>query len=101
MGALFTVRDATKVYRMGDVEVRVILDQRANVLLAPEGALFRTAGAWHVLRVANGRVERCTVETGLRDGRQREITGGLSDGDVIVVHPDATLDTGARVDPTR
>jgi len=79
------------------VEVRVILDAKADVLLAPEGALFRMAGRWHVFVVEDGRAALREIETGLRDGRNREVVAGLSAGDRVVVHPDSALTDGGRV----
>jgi len=79
------------------VEVRVILDAKADVLLAPEGALFRMAGRWHVFIVEDGRAALREIETGLRDGRNREVVAGLSAGDRVVVHPDSALTDGGRV----
>jgi len=79
------------------VQVRVILEARADAVVAPEGALFRADGRWSVYRV-DGEVARlCTIETGLRDGRHREITSGLEPGDVLVLHPDETIEDGVRV----
>jgi len=79
------------------IEVRVILDSRPDVILVPEGALFRQEGSWHVFLVVDGKLELRAVETGLRDGRQREVLQGLAPGDVVVLHPDDTLEPGTRV----
>jgi HlyD family secretion protein len=80
------------------VEVRVILDERADVVLVPEGALFRAGGAWHAFAVEGGRARRRKVETGLFDGRRREVLSGLREGETVVLHPDS-IDDGTRVEP--
>jgi HlyD family secretion protein len=80
------------------VEVRVILDERADVVLVPEGALFRAGGAWHAFAVEGGRARRRKVETGLFDGRRREVLSGLREGETVVLHPDS-IDEGTRVEP--
>ena len=81
------------------VQVRVILERRADAVVAPEGALFRSGEAWHVYRVEQGAARLRAVKTGLRDGRRREITSGLDPGDVVVLHPDETISDGVRVKP--
>jgi HlyD family secretion protein len=80
------------------VEVRVVLDERGDALLVPEGALFRRVGKWHVFVVEGGRARLRAVETGLRDGRRREILQGLREGETLVLHPES-IDDGARVEP--
>jgi len=79
------------------VEVRVILDEREHALLVPESALFRRGGEWHVFVVEGGRAAERAVETGLRDGRRREVLDGLAEGDTVVAHPE-TIDDGTRVE---
>jgi len=87
--------------RLGDrfrVEVRVILDERENAVLVPEGALFRHEDAWHVFRVVDGIAVLTKVETGLRDGRVREVLAGLEPGDRVVLHPEDAVEDGARIE---
>jgi len=78
------------------VDVRVILEEVKDVLLVPETALFR-AKKWHAFRVEGGRAREVTVETGIRDGRMREVRSGLSAGDRVVLHPGDAVEDGARV----
>jgi len=80
------------------VEVRVVLDQREDAVLVPEGALFRVGGEWQAFAVEGGRARRRKVETGLRDGRRREVLSGLREGETVVLHPES-IDDGTRVVP--
>jgi len=97
---LFEVaRDALPRGDQYRVQVRVILEERKDAVVAPEGALFRVEGGWAVYRVEGGKAELARVATGLRDGRSREITAGLETGDVVVLHPDETIESGARIAP--
>jgi HlyD family secretion protein len=81
------------------VEVRVLLEERRDAVLVPEGALFRHAGAWHAFRVEGERAVLVRVETGLRDGLLREVLSGLAPGDVVVLHPGEAVEDGDRVEP--
>lgn len=97
------VRLADPPEGLGDryrVDVRVILTERPDALLIPESALFREGGAWYAFRVEDGEARRTKVETGIRDGRVREVLSGLSEGDTVVTFPPDTLTDGARVSPT-
>jgi HlyD family secretion protein len=79
------------------VEVRVVLDERPAVLLVPEGALFRVSGDWHAFAVEGGRARQRKVETGLRDGRRREVLRGLREGETVVLHGES-IDDGTKVE---
>ncbi len=81
------------------VEVRIVLDARDDVVLVEEGALFRHAGAWAVFVVEEGRARLRSVVVGLRDGKRREVLGGLSERDVVLLHPDDTIQEGTRIQP--
>jgi len=83
------------------VDIRVIFDERRDVLIVPEGALFRRGGRWSVFKVDDGRIRLTKVKTGLGDGhgRVREILEGLAANDEVVLHPDNSLTDGARAEP--
>ncbi|MHC4136133.1 MAG: efflux RND transporter periplasmic adaptor subunit [Planctomycetota bacterium] len=81
------------------IEVRVILDQRADAVLVPEGALFRHRRRWHVFRIEENTARLAPVETGLRDGRVREVLDGLAPGASVILHPDDSIQDGTRVEP--
>jgi HlyD family secretion protein len=79
------------------VDVRVILEEKDDVVLVPVSALSRTPdGDWQAFRLANGRVELVTVKTGLRDGFRCEVLEGLGEGDEVVVYPEPDLENGDR-----
>ena len=83
------------------VEVRVILERREDAVLVPEGALFRHEGRWHVFKIVDGVPRLTRVDTGLRDGRRREVLSGLVTGDQVILHPDSTLEDGAPIEPLK
>jgi len=80
------------------VEARVILDERPDAVLVPEGALFRDDGSWHAFAIDGERARLVAVKTGLRDGKVREVTSGLAEGDRVVLHPDDAVTSGAALE---
>ena len=66
------------------VRVRLIFEQRDNVLLIPEQALVPDSKAPYVFRVVDGLAQRVAIKTGLRRNAQVEVVEGLSAGDEVV-----------------
>jgi len=81
------------------VEVRIVVSSRENVLKVPTSSLFRHEGEWAVYVVENDRAVRRLVQTGERNGLEAEVTGGLNDGERIVVFPSDAVADGVRVTP--
>jgi membrane fusion protein (multidrug efflux system) len=79
------------------VRVRLILEQRSNVLLIPEQALVPDAKAPYVFRVSDGKVTRTPVKPGIRRNAQVEIIEGLQAGDEVVTAGQLKLRDGAPV----
>jgi HlyD family secretion protein len=69
----------------------ITTDQKDGVLLVPNSALLPN-GAGRVVQVPNadGTTSEVPVQTGLTDGTNTEITGGLSDGQTIIATPKAS-----------
>jgi HlyD family secretion protein len=75
-------------------DVTVVLRTVENVLRIPGYALLEGD---HVLVLRGGRLVRVPVKTGLKNWDFVEITGGLSEGDLVVVSLDrAEVKEGAR-----
>jgi HlyD family secretion protein len=79
------------------VEVEFILQRAPDVLQVPASALFRSGDGWAVYRLENGRVRRTPVQLGLRSALAAEITGGLQQGQRVVVQPDDRIVDGTRI----
>jgi HlyD family secretion protein len=79
------------------VEVRAVIWEAADVLKVPTSALFREGDEWAVYTVQNGRARRVYVMLGHQTGQEAEVTGGLSQGSLVILHPGQTLTDGARV----
>ncbi|MCZ7618677.1 MAG: HlyD family efflux transporter periplasmic adaptor subunit [Myxococcota bacterium] len=88
--------------RLGDgyrVEVRIVTWEGDDVLQIPASALFRVGPQWAVFVVEGGRARRRPVEVGAQATFDVEIRAGLSEGDVVILHPSDRLDDGTRVAP--
>lgn len=82
------------------VRVRIFTAQKSQALVVPRSALFRgPAGDWQVFAVADGRAKLRTVQVGLLNDEQAEVTEGLAENDVVILAPETTLVDGAKVRP--
>jgi HlyD family secretion protein len=86
--------------RLGDgyrVEVRVIVWQAKDVLKVPTSSLFRRGENWAVFTAGNGRARLCTVEIGPRNSSDAQVIKGLSEGEIVIVHPSDTIKDDSRI----
>lgn len=86
--------------RLGDgyrIETSFILWEDDNVLQVPASALFRYEDGWTVFVFADGKAELRTVKTGYVNGLRAEIVSGLSEGDIVITHPDSSIEDGMKV----
>ena len=75
------------------VETRVVTEDRRNVLNVPIGALFRSCDQWAVFVDDDGTARLTEITLGQRNTLNAEITGGLNEGDMVILHPsDAITD---------
>lgn len=81
------------------VRVRLIFEQRSNVLMAPEQAIVPDTKAPFVFRVVEGKAMRAPVKTGLRRDALVEIVEGLKVDDEIVTAGQMKLREGMTVKP--
>lgn len=80
------------------VETRLVLWRGDRVLQVPQGAVFRHGDGWAVFRASGGTAKLTPVAIGHRGERNAEIVSGLSDGDVVAVHPGDRVKDGARIE---
>lgn len=79
------------------VETRIVVWQAEETLIVPASALFRSRDAWAVFVVVEGVAELRNVEIGPNNGVAAQVTGGLSEGDRVVLYPSSGLSDGMRV----
>lgn len=92
--------DAATARQLGDgyrVEVRVVTWQAPAALQVPIGALFRRADQWAVFVVNDDVARLAVVQLDQRNDTEGHITGGLTEGQTVVLHPPDTLQDGMRV----
>jgi HlyD family secretion protein len=79
--------------------VTIILDSAQNVLVVPESAV-QTEGRNSVVEVQkdDGTTEKVTVQTGLSDGSNVEITEGLEEGQTVIIPARAASSTGTTTE---
>ena len=79
------------------LDVRIVVWKGDNVLCVPNSALFRSGEDWSVFVVEGGRAYLRKVETGHRSRTDTQVTGGLDEGESVILHPPNSLTEGARV----
>ncbi len=74
--------------------VQIVTARRANVLVVASRAVQTISGQRAVTVLYNGSTFLVPVTVGLTDGRNIEITGGLEEGDTVVLPTTTTGTTG-------
>jgi multidrug efflux pump subunit AcrA (membrane-fusion protein) len=92
----------TKNVNVGDnfrVDVRIIIWQGETVLKIPSSGLFRGGGEkWNVFAVESGRARRREVAVGHQTSAESEILEGLTEGEMVILHPPNQLAEGASIE---
>jgi len=78
-------------------EIEITVWSKPDVLRVPASALFRQGADWAVFAVRDGKAVVRSVKAGHRGALETEILGGLEEGDIVVIHPGASVHDGARV----
>ena len=84
------------------VRVRIVTAEKDGALLVPRSAIFRGRnGGRRLFVIRSGRAESVDVSVGMSDDEDAEIlpvgNARLSEGDEVIVAPDASLSEGMRV----
>ncbi|MFO0368101.1 MAG: efflux RND transporter periplasmic adaptor subunit [Acidobacteriota bacterium] len=79
------------------VEAAFVLWEGERVRQVAASAVFRVGEGWAVFVVEGGLARRRAVGVGHRSGLAVEVTGGLREGEVVVLHPDETVEEGKAV----
>jgi hypothetical protein len=76
------------------MDVNLVVSRRENALLVPSRALKGNA----VWVLADGRVQRRDVKTGVAGAERAEILAGVAEGERVVLSPADTLRDGQRAE---
>lgn len=80
------------------VDASIQVWQANNVLKLPIGAMFRKRNQWAVYGVdTEGVVHLQPVEIGHINNLEAEVTAGLNDHSVVILHPSDRIEEGIRV----
>ena len=76
------------------VTVTIVIEEATDVLLVPNAAITTQAGKSYVQVVSpDGTTEEREIQTGISDWQYTEVTGGLSEGEQIIVPQGTTTTT--------
>jgi HlyD family secretion protein len=79
------------------VTVSIIVEQRNDVLLVPNGAITTQGGQSYVqVMLADGTIEERVVTTGISDWQYTEVTEGLSEGEQVIVQQTTSSTTTSQ-----
>lgn len=80
------------------VEVRIYTSKADNSVIIPRTALFRGNGDTWQIFVADGRTARLkTIEVGIVNDREAQVTKGLSSEEKVIIAPSASIKDGDRI----
>ena len=79
------------------VEVRVVAWAGDDVLKVPVAALFRDAEGWAVFVDHDKHAETRQVTIGHRNDLEAEVTGGLKQGETVILHPGDQVKDGVKI----
>jgi HlyD family secretion protein len=79
-------------------EVEIAVWSKPDAVQVPTSALFRHDDGLALFVVTGGHAAMRGVQTGHRGALQTEITSGLQTGEIVVIHPGASVQDGARVE---
>jgi HlyD family secretion protein len=73
------------------VDVRIEINERADALVVPRGAVQVDGSHRYVYRLDGGRLHRTEIRVGLSNATQFEVLSGVTAGDTLALPGDTTL----------
>ena len=82
-----------------NVDVKIEVSHRQNVLVVPRGAVHTDGPQHFVLVVEDNTLRRRNVEVGIANPTDLEVVSGLKNGDRVALSNDITLRDGMNIHP--
>ena len=82
-----------------NVDVKIVVSHRQNVLVIPRGAVHTDGSRHFVLVVENNTLHRRDVEVGIANPTEFEVVSGLKSGEIVALSGDIALRDGMNVHP--
>lgn len=73
------------------VDVRIEINERADALVVPRGAVQIDGTHRYVYRLEGGRLQRTEIRVGLSNATQFEVLSGITEGDTLALPGDTPL----------
>jgi HlyD family secretion protein len=90
--------DDTKTLKPGyDMDIKVIIESRKDILFIDENALFEYQGKDYVFVVENGQARLRKIEKGIESDEKIEVIKGLKEGEEVILSPDETIEDGLKI----
>jgi HlyD family secretion protein len=87
--------------RLGsDVDIEIVVEEKEDVLRAPDNAVFKMDGNHYVFVAEEGKARLRQIETGLEGDGFIEILSGLSEGEMVIRSPGNEIEDGIKLKPT-
>ena len=79
------------------VNVQIVVGERSGALAIPRAAVLREGDRRFVYRLEGGRARRREITVGLVGLNDVEVTGGIAEGDTVLLSGAAPLSDGLKV----
>ncbi len=79
------------------LDARIVVSETSGVLKVPAGALFRRGEEWAAFAIEGGRARLTRVAVGRQNDSEAEVSAGLSNGQLVVLHPSDRIEDGVSV----
>lgn len=84
-----------------NVDVKIEVSERDNALAVPRGAVHAENLQHFVFVVDGGVAHKRSIEVGIANASEYEVTSGLKEGDIVAIGGDTVLRDGMQVNPVQ
>jgi HlyD family secretion protein len=77
---------------------RILLEERKDALSLPSAAVVRQGREAFCFKLVGGKAQQTAIQLGIKVGEDFEVTGGLADGDTVILNKAGSLKDGQAVE---